>query len=284
MRRAPTILAVFLATAPAVAFEPPVPPPLPGRGEAERVSPTVGGLTNRPVANPNALSGPDAPLRLAPGTRADPDRRPDPKTPGRPATAGPDPLTILRQPEPLVPVDASVEDRNTLDTSLRVISPETSVPTGFRVPYEHPDDPDYSVRLDGGLMLVYQDGLYTRRGGRMRVGMPAGAWYVIGREDLRPRVRSLDRVETDEANAPIDAEVSPVLAAAAARAEGTRLDLRVIPVRPDRAPPTPPRIDPPVEPEPGDLRIRRDEAYRRGFLNRLVDRFDRMPVTAPAGS
>jgi hypothetical protein len=286
----PAILAALFGASSGVAFTPPVPPPLPGRGEAERVAPSVQGLTTRPVANPNALSGPDAPLRMAPGARVDPDRRPDPKTPGRPTAAGPDPLTILRQPQPLVPVDASVEDRNALDTSLRVISPETWSPTGFRVPYEHPDDANYSVRFDGALMLVYQDGVYTQRGGRTLVGMPPGAWYVIGREDLRPRVRALEPTDSAETNSPAQTGLAPIPTVATGRADGVRLDLRVIPVRPATPPVPPPPVDPPtpptIEPTATGLRILRDESYRRRFLDRLRERFDPdvPPVRAPAGS
>jgi hypothetical protein len=289
MSRSTALIAAFLATSPAVAFVPPVPPPLPGRGEAERTAPSVQGLTTRPVANPKALSGPDAPVRVAPGSRFDPDRRADPKTPGRPATAGPDPLTILRQPEPLVPVDASVEDRNALDTSLRVMSPETWWPTGFRVPYEHPDDANYSVRLDGALMLVYQDGIYTRRGGRTTVGMPPGAWYVIGREDLRPRVRSLDPADADGPDSNALDGLAPIPSVAAGRAEGVRLDLRVMAARPAPPPepaagsPAAPPVDPPVAPTAGGLRIQRDETYRRRLLERLRERFayDPPALTAP---
>ena len=289
MQRFPTILAALVAASPASAFTPPVQPPLPGRGELERTSPTVPTFTNRPVANPGALSGPSAPVRIAPGSRLPSDRRPDPKMPGRPATAGPDPLTILNQPEPLVPVDASVEDRNALDTSLRVISPDWSSPTGFRVAYEHPDDPDYSVRLDGALMLVYQDGLYTRRGGRTVIGMPAGAWFVIGREDLRPRIHSVEPGNGQEEGPDLSAKVVPPAFVGAAKNEGFRLDLRVVPARPDPAPAVP--VDPPIEPAAGGLRILRDEGYRKRFLERLVDREgpidapERVPVTgSPAGS
>lgn len=292
MARLPTILAALIVTAPAWAVEPPVPPPLPGRGEAERTSPTVRGLTSEPVANPNALSGPNAPARLAPGSRVPDDRRPEPKTPDRPATAGPDPLAVLRQPQPLVPIEASVEDRNVLDTSLTVYSPESAWPLGFRMPYEHPDDPSYSVRLDGALMLVYQDGYYFRRGARTVVGMPPGAWFVIGRDDLRPRVRT-DRVSgTASDSGSSAAEVAAV--PAAGRVEPVRLDLRVLPVRPEpvgqapAAPPEPAAVpsDPPPA-SPAGLRILRDETYRRRFLHQLLDRFEAaaMPVTAPlAGS
>lgn len=292
MARFPTILAALIVTTPASAVEPPVPPPLPGRGEAERTSPTVRGLTSEPVANPNALSGPNAPARLAPGSRVSDDRRPEPKTPDRPATAGPDPLAVLRQPQPLVPIEASVEDRNVLDTSLIVYSPESAWPLGFRMPYEHPDDPSYSVRLDGALMLVYQDGYYFRRGARTVVGMPPGAWFVIGRDDLRPRVRA-DRVSgTASDSGSSAAEVAAV--PAAGRVEPVRLDLRVLPVRPEpvgQAPAAPPEpaampVDPPPA-SPAGLRILRDETYRRRFLHQLLDRFEAaaMPVTAPpAGS
>lgn len=291
MARSPTILAALLVTAPAWAFAPPVSPPLPGRGEAERTSPSVRGLTADPMPSSGALSGPNAPTRLAPGSRVPVDRRPDPKTPNRPTTAGPDPLTILRQPQPLVPVEAAVEDRNVLDTSLVVYSPETAWPTGFRMPYEHPDDPAYSVRLDGALMLVYQDGYYFRRGGRTVVGMPPGSWFVIGRDDLRPRV------QTDRSPAPNGSGSSAEEASAAvvaARMEPVRLDLRVMAARPEPidAAPHPPReaVSAPDEPRPATvtgLRILRDETYRHRLLHGLADRFEPAApsVTAPpAGS
>lgn len=294
MARLAPILAVLFGATPALAAEPPVPPPLPGRGEAERTSPTVQGLTSRPAINPNALSGPDAPVRTAPGSRVRTDRRPDPKTPYRPTTAGPDPLVILNQPEPLIPLDASVEDRNVLDTSLRVITPDNGYPTGFRVPYEHPDDPGYAVRIDGGLMLVYQDGLYAKYRGRMYVGMPAGAWYVIGREDLRPHIRSTPPVADDPDGPDLDAEVVPDTRMPSARAVPVRLDLRVIPERPPApAPAAPPGASPPAEPagspeapQASGPRILRDGGYRRRLLHELLDRFEPSgpPVTAPAGS
>jgi hypothetical protein len=287
MARTPTILAVLLASAPAWAIEPPVPPPLPGRGEAERISPTVRGLTTGPVANPGALSGPNAPTRLAPGSRVPVERRPDPKTPNRPTTAGPDPLTVLRQPQPLVPIEAAVEDRNVLDTSLIVYSPETAWPTGFRMAYEHPDDPSYSVRLDGALMLVYQDGYYYRRGGRTVVGMPPGAWFVIGRDDLLPRVQTDESASTPNGSGSSAAEVTP--AHVAGRMEPVRLDLRVLPARPEPvgdAPATPAEpmavpADPPLT-SPAGLRILRDETYRRRFLHELLDRFEPAPPPVTA--
>lgn len=292
MTRWPTILAAILGSGPFLGTAlGQVPPPLPGRGEAERTSPSVQGLTTRPAENPRALSGPDAPVRIAPGSRVDPDRRPDPKTPDRPATAGPDPLTILNQPPPLIPVDASIEDRNALDTSLRVLSPQPWYPTGFRAPYEHPDDPSYSVRIDGALMMVYQDGVYTRRGGRTVVGVPPGAWYVIGREDLRPRIRTVDPPEPAAGDGRMPGAVAPVAAPSAARTEGVRLDLRVIPVRPAPpvvapAPSAPGPVDPTVEAKKSGLRILEDEAYRRRLLDHLRGRFgdDERPVTSPAGS
>lgn len=281
-----SILAILAGAVPVLAAEPPVPPPLPGRGEAERTSPSVEGLTTRPAVNPNALSGPDAPVRTAPGSRIRTDRRPDPKTPNRPATAGPDPLVILNQPEPLIPLDASVEDRNVLDTSLRLITPDYGYPTGFRVPFEHPDDPEYAVRIDGALMLVYQDGLYARRRGRMYVGMPAGAWYVIGRDDLRPRIRPDAPSDAEADGTDLDAEAVPDPRIPAARAAPVRLDLRVIPERP-AVPVPPPEPSPPAEEPPvAGPRILRDDTYRRRLLRELLDRFEPSPppVTAPAGS
>lgn len=296
MARLPTILASLLATVPAWAADPPVPPPLPGRGEAERTSPTVRGFTTEPVTNPHALSGPNAPTRLAPGSRVPMDRRPDPKTPYRPTTAGPDPLTVLRQPPPLVPIEASVEDRNVLDTSLAVYSPESAWPLGFRRPYEHPDDPSYAVRLDGALMLVYQDGYYFRRGARTVVGMPPGAWFVIGRDDLRPRVHT-DGSEAGTDSSPssradVAAEVTAI--PAAGRVDPVRLDLRVMAARPQPVAETPPPAvrsapaePPPSSPPAAGLRILRDETYRRQLLHELLDRSGQPapPVTAPpAGS
>lgn len=280
--------AILAGSVPALAAQPPVPPPLPGRGDAERTSPTVEGLTTRPAVNPNALSGPDAPVRTAPGSRIRTDRRPDPKTPYRPATAGPDPLVILNQPEPLIPLDASVEDRNVLDTSLRVITPDYGYPTGFRVPFEHPDDPEYAVRIDGGLMLVYQDALYARHRGRMYVGMPAGAWYVIGRDDLRPHIHATPPAESDGPD--LDARRVPDARISAARAAPIRLDLRVIPERPAApapAPASPPEPTPSADEAPAaGPRILRDDAYRRRLLRELLNRFEPTapPVTAPAGS
>jgi hypothetical protein len=120
--------------------------------------------------------------------------------------------------------------------------------------------------------------------------MPPGAWYVIGREDLRPRVRALEPTDSAETNSPAQTGLAPIPTVATGRADGVRLDLRVIPVRPATPPVPPPPVEPPtpptIEPTATGLRILRDESYRRRFLDRLRERFDPdvPPVRAPAGS
>lgn len=127
----------------------------------------------------------------------------------------------ILQRQRLQPVDAGVEDRSTLDVSLRNMQPELSaMPTGFSRVYVDPVDPEQYVRADGALYAVFPFSEYKRTKKGTLVLIPTSTIFRIGRRAHFPMMQRPDPF-MDAAPERIDAR-SPVMPST-----GERMDTRV---------------------------------------------------------
>jgi hypothetical protein len=87
---------------------------------------------------------------------------------------------LLRR-ERLQPVDAGIEDRSTLDASLRLTQPDLqSMPLGFARVYIDPLDPTRYIRANGALHAVFSQSEYRRGKKGVIPLVPQGTTFRIG--------------------------------------------------------------------------------------------------------
>lgn len=199
---------------------------------------------------------------------------------------------ILRR-RPLQPVDLGVEDRSTLDASLRLTQPEMqSMPLGFSRVYVDPMDPTRYVRANGALYAVFDHSEYRRAKKGMQTLVPQGTLFRIG---LPARFEPV---------------VDPFADAAKERANGLRSEQRGEAVRIDQridlyrgesfaeASPTPRTLVRESRRDEGMPAVRSgeatrprfldDESYRRQFFESLrqrsAERERPTTETSPAGA
>ena len=87
---------------------------------------------------------------------------------------------LLRR-ERLQPVDAGIEDRSTLDASLRLTQPDLqSMPLGFARVYVDPLDPTRYIRANGALHAVFSQSEYRRGKSGVIPLVPQGTRFRIG--------------------------------------------------------------------------------------------------------
>ena len=87
----------------------------------------------------------------------------------------------ILQRQRLQPVDAGVEDRSTLDVSLRNMQPELmAIPTGFSRVYVDPVDPEQYIRADGALYAVFPFSEYRKTKKGTVVLIPTSTIFRIG--------------------------------------------------------------------------------------------------------
>lgn len=96
-------------------------------------------------------------------------------------------LCTLEQVE-LVPVDAGVEDRGALSTSLFVEPKDLRQNQSFERLYKVEGSDDVYVRKAGGLKAIFRSSQYANLYGREVAIVPAGTVYVIGA--IRPELVS----------------------------------------------------------------------------------------------
>jgi len=83
-------------------------------------------------------------------------------------------------PPRLVPLEQGVEDRSSLDESLRIQQVDLSVPGGFRQVYHVPGRNDLLMRVNGGMYAVFPESFYRRGKGGVTALIPPGTVFYIG--------------------------------------------------------------------------------------------------------
>ncbi len=79
------------------------------------------------------------------------------------------------------PLDESVEDRNVLSRSLRLVDPGLSMPDDFDQVYRVPGHPDQLMRVQGSVYAVFPYSVYKRdKKGNRFADIPAGTIFHIG--------------------------------------------------------------------------------------------------------
>ena len=84
------------------------------------------------------------------------------------------------EPVELIPVDAGVEDRGALSTSLFVEQKDLRQNQSFERLYKVEGSEDVYVRKAGGLKAIFRSSQYVNIYGREVPIVPAGTVYVIG--------------------------------------------------------------------------------------------------------
>ena len=92
----------------------------------------------------------------------------------------------VSDPVELVPVDAGVEDRGALSTSLFVEPKDLRQNQSFERLYKVEGSEDVYVRKAGGLKAIFRSSQYAKIYGREVPIVPAGTVYVIGA--IRPEL------------------------------------------------------------------------------------------------
>lgn len=90
------------------------------------------------------------------------------------------------EPVELIPVDAGVEDRGVLSTSLFVEQKDLRQNQSFERLYKVEGSEDVYVRKAGGLKAIFRSSQYVNIYGREVPIVPAGTVYVIGA--IRPEL------------------------------------------------------------------------------------------------
>jgi len=90
------------------------------------------------------------------------------------------------EPVELIPVDAGVEDRGALSTSLFVEQKDLRQNQSFERLYKVEGSEDVYVRKAGGLKAIFRSSQYVNIYGREVPIVPAGTVYVIGA--IRPEL------------------------------------------------------------------------------------------------